>query len=90
MIIIDGTIGEYRYIMWRYCLLPEEPIMIKKTDFIEDLLEEYDGINGHLMKKGVVCIQCGEPVWGTLEDAIKAKGLDVNRIITELNEIYKS
>ena len=90
MIIINGNTGGYRYIMWRYRLMSKEPIMIEKTDFIEDLLEEYDGINGHLMKKGVVCIQCGEPVWGTLEDAIKAKGLDVNQIITELNEIYKS
>jgi hypothetical protein len=62
--------------------------VIKKTDYIEDLLEEYDGINGHLMKKGVVCIKCGEPVWGTLEEAVKAKGLDVNKILAELNEIY--
>jgi hypothetical protein len=64
--------------------------MIKKTDYIEDLLEEYDGINGHLMKKGVVCIQCGEPVWGTLEEAVKAKGLNIDEIIIELNDIYRN
>jgi methionine synthase II (cobalamin-independent) len=62
--------------------------MIKKTDFIEDLLEDYEGINKILMKKGIVCIQCGEPVWGTLEDAIKAKKLNVDQIVAELNEIY--
>lgn len=62
--------------------------MIKKTDFIEDLLEEYDGINNILMKKGVVCIQCGEPVWGTLEEIIKAKNLNVESIVAELNSIY--
>ena len=63
--------------------------MIKKSDYIEDLLEDYDGINTHLMKKGVVCIKCGEPVWGTLEEAVKAKGLNVQQILDELNEIYK-
>ena len=64
--------------------------MIKKTDFVEDLLEEYDGINNILMKKGVVCIQCGEPVWGTLEEIVKAKHLDVEKIVAELNSIYSA
>lgn len=64
--------------------------MIKKTDYIEDLLEDYDGISRHLMKKGVVCIQCGEPVWGTLEEAVEAKGLNVDEIVAELNRIYGS
>lgn len=69
-------------------VLIERMRMIKKTDFIEDLLAEYDGINGILIKKGVICIQCGEPVWGTLEDIIKAKSLNVDKIIAELNGIY--
>lgn len=62
--------------------------MIKKTDYIEDLLHDYEGIHKHLMIKGIVCIQCGEPVWGTLEDAVKAKGLNIEDILNELNEIY--
>ncbi len=64
--------------------------MIKKTDFIEDLLADYDGINKHLMTKGVVCTQCGEPVWGTLEEVVKAKGLNVDDILKELNELFPS
>ena len=62
--------------------------MIKKTDFIEDLLADYNGINKHLMQKGVVCTQCGEPVWGTLEEVVKAKGLNVQEILDELNELF--
>ena len=64
--------------------------MIKKTDYVEELLEKYDGINVFLMKKGVVCIQCGEPVWGTLGELAKTKGIDVNSLIIELNEHFPS
>jgi len=64
--------------------------MIKKTDYVEALLEKYDGINVILMKKGVVCIQCGEPVWGTLGELAKTKGIDVNSLIIELNEHFPS
>jgi hypothetical protein len=41
------------------------------------------------MNKGIKCIVCGEPIWGTLEDAAKEKGFndqDVSNIIDELNE----
>jgi hypothetical protein len=45
------------------------------------------------MKKGIKCIVCGEPIWGTLEDAVKEKGFnddDVNRIVGELNELIEN
>ncbi len=62
--------------------------MIKKTDYVEELLEKYDGINVYLMKKGVVCIQCGEPVWGTLGELAGEKGLDVDALVDDLNEHF--
>jgi len=62
--------------------------MIKKTDYVEELLEKYNGINVYLMKKGVVCIQCGEPVWGTLGELAGDKGLDVDGLVVELNEHF--
>jgi hypothetical protein len=43
-----------------------------------------------LMDKGIRCIRCGEPIWGTLEEAAKEKGFteeEINKIIMELNKI---
>jgi len=62
--------------------------MIKPSDTVEELLETYPGINSFLMEHGVFCIKCGEPVWATLEEMIKEKGLDVSQIIDELNKRY--
>ncbi|MBN2198991.1 MAG: DUF1858 domain-containing protein [Candidatus Aminicenantes bacterium] len=33
---------------------------------IEDLVRHYPLSAGFLIEKGVRCIRCGEPVWGTL------------------------
>jgi hypothetical protein len=33
---------------------------------VEDLSREFPEAVGFLTKKGVRCIRCGEPVWGTL------------------------
>jgi hypothetical protein len=38
------------------------------------------------MDRGVVCIKCGEPVWGTLAEAIGKKGLDVGRTLSDLRK----
>ncbi len=64
--------------------------MIKPSDTIEELLERYPGINKYLMKKGIHCIQCGEPVWATLDELVKEKSLDIKKIIIELNEQFIS
>jgi hypothetical protein len=63
--------------------------MIKPSDSVEELLEKYTGINTFLMKRGIHCIQCGEPVWKTLEELIIEKGLDMEKIISELNQHYR-
>ncbi len=62
--------------------------MIEPSDTIEELLEIYPGINKFLMNKGIFCIKCGEPVWATIEEMIKEKGLDVGKVISELNEVF--
>ena len=62
--------------------------MISADDYIEDLLERYPGINAFLRERGVVCIQCGEPVWGTLREQAQAKGLDVDALVRELNRRF--
>lgn len=62
--------------------------MIKPDDSIEELIEKYPGINGFLLERGIVCVKCGEPFWGKLEDLIKNKGMDVDALIRELNEKF--
>ena len=62
---------------------------ITKNIPIEDLISKYPLSVNYLMKKGIKCIVCGEPLWGTLEDAVKEKGFrdsDLNRIVEELND----
>jgi len=66
---------------------------IEKDILIEDLVEDYPFAEEYLRVKGIKCIRCGEPIWGTLEDACKEKSFseqDIEQIVTELNEINKN
>jgi hypothetical protein len=63
--------------------------MITAEDYIEDLLKKYDGINKFLMERGVICVVCGEPVWGTLGELVKQKSLNIENILLELNARFK-
>lgn len=60
--------------------------MITADMEIEDLAKDYPKAIGLLMKKGIVCIQCGAPIWGTLEEIARRKGVeDVDGLVKELN-----
>lgn len=64
--------------------------MITKDIQIEDLVESYPFSVKYLAQKGIRCIACGEPIWGTLEEAAKEKGFDDEKIqffVNELNNI---
>lgn len=64
--------------------------MITKEITIEDLLEKKVASIRYLSEKGIKCIACGEPIWGTLEEAAKEKGYsedDIKIIVKELNEL---
>ncbi|MCF6184421.1 MAG: DUF1858 domain-containing protein [Bacteroidales bacterium] len=63
---------------------------ITKSIMIEDLVEQYPFSVEYLARKGIRCIVCGEPLWGTLEEAAKEKGFNNNAIdefVKELNEL---
>jgi len=63
---------------------------IDKNTTIEDVLEAVPDAVGYLFKQGIVCIKCGEPIWGTLEEAAKAKGHDdaaIDRFVKDLNNM---
>jgi hypothetical protein len=51
---------------------------------IEELVESYPRSVGFLMDRGVVCLKCGEPVWGTLGEMIAMKGLDIGETVADL------
>ena len=53
---------------------------ITKDILIEELVENYPFSVRYLMEKGIRCIMCGEPIWGTLEEAAQEKGFDEQTI----------
>ncbi len=66
---------------------------ITKDITIEDLTDDYSFSVNYLSKKGIRCIVCGEPIWGTLEEACDEKGFsaeDIEKVVKELNEMKAS
>ena len=64
--------------------------MIDKDITIEKLVAQMPEAVRFLMKKGIRCIACGEPVWGTLSEAAREKGFDdaaIEQFVAELNEM---
>ena len=65
--------------------------MITKDMLIEDLVEEYPQLVGPLKVEGIVCLACGEPVWGTLEEQAAEKGLtNIDDIVERMNAMLDS
>lgn len=62
---------------------------ITKDIEIEDLVRNYPFSVKYLSEKGIKCIACGEPIWGTLEEAAKEKGFDDNDIARFINEMHE-
>ena len=59
--------------------------MIKADIHVDDLIERYPELNVFLSRRGIICVQCGEIFWGTLEELIKSKGIDVDEMVAEIN-----
>ncbi len=63
---------------------------ITKNISIEELIEEVPSSVKYLMTEGIRCIVCGEPIWGTLEEAAEEKGFnqeDISRFVNELQKL---
>jgi len=66
--------------------------LINKETTIEDLIEKVSGAISYLMDQKIRCIRCGEPIWGTLEEAAKEKNYTDDQIkvfVEELNKLSK-
>jgi len=59
--------------------------MIKSSEYVEDLVKKYPELDAYLMKKGIRCVICGEPVWGTLGELIESKDMDVKQVMADIN-----
>ncbi len=65
---------------------------IDKNINIEELIAILPASVSYLSKKGIKCIACGEPIWGTLEEAALEKGFkqeEIEKVIAELNALSK-
>lgn len=60
---------------------------ITKDITIEDLVERVPESVQYLMEKGIKCIACGEPIWGTLESTAKEKGFSESEICSIVKEL---
>jgi len=46
----------------------------------------------YLRNKGIRCLACGEPIWGSLEEAAKNKGYsdkEIDTFVRDLTEMAK-
>jgi methionine synthase II (cobalamin-independent) len=63
---------------------------ITRQTAIEDLVKLKPEAINYLFRKGIRCIRCGEPIWGSLEQAATEKGFsdaDINLFVEELNQL---
>jgi methionine synthase II (cobalamin-independent) len=65
---------------------------ITTNTYLEEIINIIPDSILYLQKKGIKCIACGEPVWGTLEDAADLKKItaqELSVIVSELNEMIE-
>lgn len=65
---------------------------IVKEIEIEDLVKLIPESVTYLMNNGIRCLRCGEPIWGTLEEASIEKGFkekDILKFVDDLNSLMK-
>ncbi len=65
---------------------------ITKDILIEELVNSYPFSVRYLMEKGIRCIMCGEPVWGSLKEAAQEKNFsdsDIESIVKEMCVLAK-
>jgi len=61
---------------------------IDGTTLIEEITEKYPELIRPLREYGIVCIRCGEPIWGSLSQVAAEKGIEnIDEIIEEMNRI---
>ena len=60
---------------------------VRRSITIEDLARDYPSAVRFMIEKGLPCIICGEPVWGTFEEVARKSGkteAEIDVLIEEL------
>lgn len=63
---------------------------VDENILIEELIDKVPQSVSYLMEKGIKCLACGEPIWGTLEQAAREKGFSekqIKEIVGDLNNL---
>ncbi|SDB96202.1 DUF1858 domain-containing protein [Williamwhitmania taraxaci] len=63
---------------------------ITKATTVEDVITNVPLSVKYLCDKGIRCIKCGEPIWGTIEDLAKEKGLtssEIDALVVDLQNL---
>lgn len=60
---------------------------ITRDSVIEDLVTDHPDSITFLMEKGIRCLRCGEPIWGTLGSAMDEKDFPVDRQMEIVKEL---
>ncbi len=59
---------------------------LQPDDWVEEVLRDHPSVSSFLRRWDIICVQCGEPVWGTLREVIEAKQQDVTQVLAALND----
>jgi bacterioferritin-associated ferredoxin len=62
---------------------------IQPDDLVEEVVEQHPESISYLQQKGLKCIQCGEPVWGTMKEMIEEKNMNAEDVLQELNRFLR-
>ncbi|MFO7789064.1 MAG: hypothetical protein R6V32_00700 [Bacteroidales bacterium] len=62
-------------------------MQITKDVYIEELVDNVPASVSYLADHGIRCLRCGEPIWGTLEEAAREKGFDDDKIQGFVNDL---
>jgi hypothetical protein len=63
---------------------------IDEKTTIEELVEAVPASVAYLSRRGIKCIACGEPIWGSLEEAALEKGFseeEIRGFVDDLNAL---
>lgn len=63
------------------------PAEVSRESIIEDLVNEHPDSITFLMEKGIRCLRCGEPIWGTLGSAMDEKDFPIDRQMEIVQEL---
>ncbi len=55
---------------------------------IEELVETYPEAVRFLTKRGIRCIRCGEPIWGTLKELLLEDGVENPSLLVDALNVF--